>query len=145
MELLARAVREGRKPDIGALVAAVPYCAHLGVIGRVDGDRIILEMPFGQQLIGNPVLPALHGGVIGSLLETAAIATIVYETSASKLPKPVDITIDYLRSGRAVTSFAAARIAKQGRRVINVQAEMWQDDETKPIASLRGHFLIQQD
>src|SRR5579859_2946742 len=70
MELLARAAREGRKPDIAALVAAVPYCAHLGVIGRHDGQRVLLEMPFGEQLIGNPVLPALHGGVIGSLLET---------------------------------------------------------------------------
>ncbi len=145
MEMLAQAAREGRKPDIAALMAAVPYCAHLGVIGRIAGERVLLEMPFGQQLIGNPVLPALHGGVIGSLLETAAIATIIYETSATKLPKPVDITIDYLRSGRAVTSYAAARIAKQGRRVINVHAEMWQDDETKPIAALRGHFLVQQD
>jgi uncharacterized protein (TIGR00369 family) len=145
MEMLVRAAQEGRKPDIAALVAAVPYCAHLGVIGRIVEDRVVLEMPFGEQLIGNPVLPALHGGVIGSLLETAAIATIIYETSATKLPKPVDITVDYLRSGRAVTSFAAALIAKQGRRVINVQAEMWQDDETNPIAALRGHFLIQQD
>ena len=145
MEILARAAREGRKPDIGALVAAVPYCAHLGVIARHDGQRVLLEMPFGAQLIGNPVLPALHGGVIGSLLETAAIATIIWETGAAKLPKPVDITVDYLRSGRAVTSYAAARIAKQGRRVINVHAEMWQDDEAKPIAALRGHFLVQQD
>jgi acyl-coenzyme A thioesterase PaaI-like protein len=54
----------------------------------------------------------------------------------------VDITVDYLRTGRAVTSFASARIAKQGRRVINVHAQMWQEDEQKPIAGLRGHFLL---
>ena len=58
------------------------------------------------------------------------------------MPKPVDITIDYLRSGRAVTSFASARLARQGRRVVNVHAQMWQDDETKPVAGLRGHFLL---
>ena len=58
------------------------------------------------------------------------------------MPKPVDVTIDYLRSGRAVTSYARARIAKQGRRVVNVHAEMWQDDETKPLAALRGHMLL---
>jgi len=41
-----------------------------------------------------------------------------------------------------VTSHAAARIVKLGRRVMNVHAEMWQDDEAKPVAVLHGHFLI---
>ena len=54
----------------------------------------------------------------------------------------MDITVDYLRSGRAVDSFARARIARQGKRVVNVHAEMWQEDEAKPIAGLRGHFLL---
>jgi acyl-coenzyme A thioesterase PaaI-like protein len=58
------------------------------------------------------------------------------------LPKPVDITVDYLRSGRAVDSFARARIARQGKRVVNVHAEMWQEDESKPVAALRGHLLL---
>ncbi|HEY1710461.1 MAG TPA: PaaI family thioesterase [Rhizomicrobium sp.] len=142
MELLARAAAAGTRPDPEALIAAIPYCRHLGVTARLEGEAVILTMPFAQQLIGNPILPALHGGVIGSLLETAAIAQVIYETSAIKLPKPVDITVDYLRSGRALTSHAKARIAKQGRRVINVHAEMWQEDEMKPIAALRGHFLL---
>jgi len=143
MELLARAARDGKRPDIVELIDAVPYCRHLGITGRCEGERIVLEMPFGSQLVGNPILPALHGGVTGSLLETAAIVTVVWETGATELPKPVDITVDYLRSGRAVTSFARARIARQGRRVVNVHAEMWQEDETRPIAALRGHFLLQ--
>ncbi len=99
-------------------------------------------MPFAPHLVGNPLLPALHGGVIGSLLETAAIAQVMLDLGPAARPKPVDITIDYLRSGRAETSYAKARIAKQGRRVVNVHAEMWQEDEVKPIAALRGHFLI---
>jgi len=142
MEMLARAAAENRKPDLAELLGAVPYCAHLGIRAHPEEDRVILEMPFGEQLIGNPILPALHGGVIGSLLETAALVTIIWETGAISVPKPVDITVDYLRSGRARTSYARARIARQGRRVVNVHAEMWQEDETKPIAALRGHFLI---
>jgi uncharacterized protein (TIGR00369 family) len=142
MELLAKAAREGVAPDVNALVEAVPYCAFLGVAARVVDGRLVLEMPFAQKLIGNPVLPAIHGGVIGSLLETAAIVQTVWETRAARLPKPVDITIDYLRTGRPVTSFARATLARQGRRVVNVHASMWQDDEAKPVAALRGHFLI---
>jgi uncharacterized protein (TIGR00369 family) len=142
MELLMRAASEGRRVDPGELVASIPYCRHLGVSAAVKDGRLVLAMPFAPHLVGNMTLPALHGGVIGSLLETAAIAQAAWEMKDTRLPKPVDITIDYLRTGRPLTSYAKARIAKQGRRVINVHAEMWQEDESKPIAALRGHFLI---
>lgn len=142
MEMLARAAREGRTADAGELLKAVPYCAWLGVTARMEGGRILLEMPFAPHLVGNPVIPAIHGGVIGSLLETAAIVQAIFETSITAFPKPVDITIDYLRSARAVTSHASARLARQGRRVVNVHAQMWQEDEAKPVAALRGHFLL---
>jgi uncharacterized protein (TIGR00369 family) len=128
--------------DPAMLLDAIPYCRHLGIIASVEDGSLMLTMPFAQHLIGNPVLPALHGGVIGSLLETAAIAQVIYETRPERLPKPVDITVDYLRSGRALDSFARARIARQGKRVVNIHAEMWQEDESKPVAALRGHLLL---
>jgi uncharacterized protein (TIGR00369 family) len=131
-----------RGGDPAKLMEAIPYCRHLGIATSVKDGALLLTMPFAQHLIGNPVLPALHGGVIGSLLETAAIAQVIFETRGERLPKPVDIAVDYLRSGRAVESFARARIARQGKRVVNVHAEMWQEDEAKPIAGLRGHFLL---
>lgn len=143
MEILARARAAGHPVDLGALVAAIPYCSHLGISARIEKERLTLHLPFTQCLIGNPILPALHGGVIGSLLETAAIAQVLFETGASVLPKPVDITIDYLRAGRARDSYARARIGRQGKRVVNVLAEMWQEDESRPIAALRGHMLIE--
>jgi len=130
-------------PSPEALVDAIPYCRHLGVRVHIENGQLTLHLPFAGHLIGNPMLPALHGGVIGSLLEMAALAQVIFELRTAKLPKPVDIAIDYLHSGRARDSFARARIAKQGRRVVNVQAEMWQDERTKPIATLRGHVLIE--
>jgi uncharacterized protein (TIGR00369 family) len=128
--------------DPNAVLQTVPYCAWLGLTARVEDGTLILDMPFDPKLIGNPILPALHGGVTGSLLETAAIVQILWETGATALPKPIDITIDYLRSGRAVASHARAYLARQGRRVINARAEMWQEDAAKPVASFRGHFLL---
>ena len=142
MDLLAKAAADGRPVDVAALMAAVPYCEFLGLKAALRGAEVVLEMPFDPKLVGNPIIPALHGGVIGSLLETAAIAQAIWTTRAVKIPKPVDFTVDYLRTGRAVTSYAKARLARQGRRVVNVHAEMWQEDEAKPVAALRGHFLL---
>lgn len=130
------------KSDPNAILRTVPYCAWLGLTARIEDGAPILDMPFDPKLIGNPMLPALHGGVVGSLLETAAIVQTIWETGAVKLPKPVDITIDYLRSGKAVESHARAWLARQGRRVVSARAEMWQEDPAKPVASFRGHFLL---
>jgi len=142
MELLKHAAYEKRAPDPAALLAAIPFCRHMGISATVVQGALTLVMPYQPLLIGNPVLPALHGGAIGAFLETAAIAQVAWELGGTELPKTIDISIDYLRTGRAVESSASARIAKRGRRVVNVHAELWQEDVAKPVASLRGHFLL---
>jgi uncharacterized protein (TIGR00369 family) len=138
-------MNEAIRRDPNAILQAIPYCRHLGIIAAVVDDALLFTMPFESRLVGNPALPALHGGVIGSLLETASIAQVMFEIGAERTPKTVDITVDYLRSGRAVTSYARARIARKGRRVVNVHAEVWQEDENKLVAAMRGHFLLAQN
>jgi len=124
------------------LIDAIPYCRFLGIQVDRKGSELTMILRFDRKLIGNPVLPALHGGVIGAFLETTAIAQLLLESEAEELPKPVDIGIDYLRPGKPVDTYARAVITKHGRRVCNVRAEAWQDEHTRPIAALHGHFLI---
>jgi len=142
MEWLQRARAQGAKVDLQELIDAIPYCRFLGIKVDRKGTELTMILPFERKLVGNPMLPALHGGVIGAFLETTAIAQLILETEASELPKPVDIGIDYLRSGKPVDTYARAEITKHGRRVCNVRAEAWQDEHTRPIAALHGHFLI---
>lgn len=142
MEILRQANTQGTKPDLKALVAAIPYCRFLGVEIDLKGAEITTVLKFQQKLIGNPILPALHGGAIGAFLEITSIIQTMYEAESLDVPKPVDINIDYLRSGRPVDTYARAIITKQGRRVCNVRAQAWQDAFDKPIAALHGHFLV---
>ena len=99
-------------------------------------------MPFSPKIIGNPILPAIHGGITGAFLETTAIVGVTRELGVSALPKPIGLTVNYLRSGRALDTFASASIVKQGRRVVAFEAKAWQDDADKPIASAFGHFML---
>jgi acyl-coenzyme A thioesterase PaaI-like protein len=142
MDLIRRAAAEGKKPDLQALVDAIPYCRFLGIEVDRKGTELTTILRFSQRLIGNPVLPALHGGVVGAFLEVTAVIQLMLEADTEDLPKPVDIGIDYLRSGRPVDTYARAIVTKHGRRVCNVRAEAWQDEHTRPIAALHGHFLI---
>ncbi|MFM9865457.1 MAG: PaaI family thioesterase [Micropepsaceae bacterium] len=142
MDLIRLAHAQGKKPDLQAIVDAIPYCKFLGIAIDRKGTELTTILRFSQKLIGNPVLPALHGGVVGAFLEVTAVIQLMLEAESEDLPKPVDIGIDYLRSGKPVDTYARAIVTKHGRRVCNVRAEAWQDEHTRPIAALHGHFLI---
>ncbi len=128
--------------DLQPLIEAVPYFRWLGL--RVDrqGDELITVLPFQDMLIGNPLLPALHGGVTGALLESAAMISLIGAMDTPRLPKIVNITVEYLRPGGAADSFATGIVTKQGRRVASVRAHAWQKDRGKLFAAATTHFLI---
>ena len=59
-----------------------------------------------------------------------------------RLPRPINVTVSYLRTGRPIDVFARARISRAGRRIAHVQADAWQEERGDPIASLTAHFLL---
>ena len=127
---------------MSALLDRLPYARFLGLTSEQDGDDLIVTMPFADRLIGNPMLPALHGGATAALLELTAVAQAALSYPRLRLPRPINVTVAYLRSGRPADVRARARISKAGRRVAHVLAEAWQEDEAQPIASLTAHFLV---
>src|ERR1700722_5132302 len=130
---------EAPEDDPTSVFANSPFARFLGI--RVGNDDVLV-MPFSPKIIGNPILPAIHGGMTGAFLETAAIFGVTRELGVSAMPKPIGLTINYLRSGRALDSHAKVSIVKQGRRIVAFEAQAWQDDATKPIASAFGHFML---
>ncbi|WP_372707910.1 PaaI family thioesterase [Brevundimonas sp.] len=127
------------------LLDRLPYARFLGLTTRTEGEVLTVTMPFHARLIGNPILPALHGGSTAALLELTAVAQVALLYPRLHLPRPINVTVAYLRSGRPVDVHARARISKAGRRVAHVLAEAWQDDEAQPIASLTAHFLVAEN
>jgi len=50
--------------------------------------------------------------------------------------------VQYLAGGKPETSYAKARITRQGRRNANISVEAWQSDRSKPIASAILNILM---
>ena len=128
--------------SIDAMLARIPYARFLGLRIELAGDEMTAILPFGQHLVGNPTLPAIHGGVLGAFMEMTALAQLSLAQPERRVPKTIDITIEYLRPARAQPSFARAILRKVGRRVANVQVECWQDSRAQPVAGMTGHFLL---
>ncbi|QAY78326.1 PaaI family thioesterase [Sphingosinicella sp. BN140058] len=124
-------------------LALPPYAELLGLSTRRDDDGGLLwVMPFRDQVIGRPGF--LHGGAIAGLLEFAALGTL-YEALAGQTgvrPKPINVSVDFMRGGTDTETYAAAVITRLGKRVANVEAHAWQQDRGRPIAAARMNLLL---
>jgi len=124
------------------IVAAMPYARFLGIQSGEESGELITRMPFRHQLVGNRHLPAIHGGVVGALLEMAAILEVVHQTGGERIPRPINFNVNYLRTARPLECAASAEVVKLGKRIAHVRVLAWQDDRTKPFASGYGNFLF---
>jgi acyl-coenzyme A thioesterase PaaI-like protein len=153
-------VKQRRDAALAALVEGVPYIRYLGIQFERHGDELTAVLPFEEKLIGNPTLPALHGGATAAFLEVAAIIelgwallweelesgridpTTLVAGNLPPLPKTIDFTVDYLRSGLPRDAYARARVNRSGRRYASVHVEAWQDNRSRLLAQATGHFLM---
>lgn len=128
--------------DYSALVGAVPYAKLLGIDCIKTGDEVMFTLPALADNIGNPTLPAIHGGVLGGFIEHSAILAVMMAMEEPRFPKVVDLSIDYLSAGHYRDSFAECRILRMGRRLANVSIIVWQTSRDEPVASARAHLLL---
>ncbi len=142
MKLLTELRAQGRGQDMQAIVEGIPYARFLGISVDRKGNEITTVMPFKDELVGNTLLPAIHGGAIGAFLEMTAVIQLLFDNASERLPKTIDVSIDYLRSGGPVTTYGRAIVTRHGRRVANVRSEIWQVERDKPIAVSHGHYLL---
>ncbi|UWQ20365.1 PaaI family thioesterase [Jannaschia sp. W003] len=153
-------IKRRRDGALAALVDGVPYIRFLGITFDRRGDELTGVLHYAPQLIGNPALPAIHGGVTAAFLEVTAIVTLGWSiiwddveagrldtaaldpSSPPRLPKTVDFSVDYLRSGLPRDAYARARVNRSGRRYASVHVEGWQDNRARLFAQGTGHFVM---
>ncbi len=148
-------IKQRREGLLRALVDAVPYIGFLGIQFDRRGDELTAVLPYRDSLIGNPMLPALHGGATAGFLEIAAMIELSWSSlwdgveaqgalpeGPLRLPKTIDFTIDYLRPGLPRDAYARARVNRFGRRYASVHVEAWQDNRARLFAQATGHFLM---
>jgi acyl-coenzyme A thioesterase PaaI-like protein len=145
----------GALPYRDEILAGITYLSFPGIRFAPDGPDLTTILPFAAANIGNPTIPALHGGVTAAFLEVTAIISLswaaLWEGAAPqaareplKLPRTVNFTVDFLRAGLPREAYARARIMRPGRRFASVQVEAWQDDMARPYATGLVHLQMHQ-
>ncbi|MEC7815103.1 MAG: PaaI family thioesterase [Pseudomonadota bacterium] len=129
--------------DFSRMLESIPYARWIGLQCDRFGDDLIFRLPKKEDNLGNPILPAIHGGVIGGFMELSAAIYLMMSQDAFRMPRIVDFSLDYLRAGLNRETYAECRLTRQGNRVANVMITAWQKSRSEPIATARAHFLLE--
>lgn len=129
--------------DFSRILESIPYATFIGLACDRFGDDLIFRLPKKDANLGNPILPAIHGGVIGGFMELSAAIYLMMSQDSLRMPRIVDFSLDYLRAGLNCETYAECRLTRQGNRVANVMITAWQKSRSEPIATARAHFLLE--
>ncbi len=123
----------------------IPFNRYLGVKlieARTGFAR--LEVPFRDELVGDPMRPALHGGVLSALADAAGGAAVWTGLDDDRARvSTIDLRIDYLRPARLFTLIAEATVVRLGNRVGVADVRLFNADaEDVTVATGKGVYNI---
>ncbi|MBX3467657.1 MAG: hotdog fold thioesterase [Planctomycetes bacterium] len=125
---------------------AIPFNRFLGLrLLTVERGRVLASLPFRPELIGDPLRPALHGGVISMVADTVGGSAVWSLTGPGDRVATIDLRVDYLRPGRALELQASAEVLRVGNRVgVSSIRAFHPDDPERPVAVAMGVYTVKR-
>ncbi len=123
----------------------IPFNRFLGMRVEVAGDGFVrITIPFRAELVGDPLRPALHGGVLSALADTAGgMAVWTGVTDDRGRVSTIDLRVDYLRPARLTALTCEATVVRQGNRVGVVDMRLFHPDQPgETVATGKGVYNI---
>ncbi len=104
----------------------IPFNRYLGLrVEDLAKGRAVLRIPWPDEFTGDASRPAVHGGVLSMLVDTAGgAACFAMLDSDEDRVSTVDLRIDYLRPGPAEDLFCTAEVIRLGNRVAVTRAHV---------------------
>ena len=123
----------------------IPFNRFLGVkLTAMHKGFARLEIPFRDELVGDPMRPALHGGVLSALGDAAGGAAVWASMDDDNARiSTIDLRIDYLRPARLTTLVAEAVVVRVGNRVGVADVRLFNEDtEADTVATVKAVYNI---
>jgi len=136
--------------DLGALRqffdTSIPFNAFLGLrLVELDRGRVVAELPFRPEFIGDPIRPALHGGVISMVADTVGGAAVYTLADPGDRVATIDLRVDYLRRGREEALRGAGEVIRVGNRVGVASIRLYHPSTPDaPVAVAKGVYTIRR-
>jgi uncharacterized protein (TIGR00369 family) len=127
------------------MVEVTPQAAALGMrFISVAPARGSLEVPWREDLVGDPDTGVIAGGVVTSLLDhTCGLAMAAAAGTAPFSTATLDLRIDYMRAAAPRAGVTCeAHCYKLTRTIGFVRAEAWDADKSDLIATAQAAFVL---
>lgn len=124
----------------------IPFNRFLGLkVQEIRPKYARLQLPFRPEFIGDPRRPALHGGIIATLVDTCAGAAVWASGSPRDRVATIDMRVDYLRPADPADLVAVGIVKLLGNRVGNAFVQVFSTTNLDlVIAEGRGVFNIRK-
>jgi uncharacterized protein (TIGR00369 family) len=125
-------------------LAYIPFNVYLGIeITELVEGQVRMRLPFRPEFVGDPSRPALHGGVLSTLLDAVGGAAVWSTVALQDRVSTIDLRIDYLLPGKLEPVIAEGRIVRAGRRVAVVAMRAFHESApTQTISEGKGVYNI---
>lgn len=115
-------------------VAGSAMASWLQLSTELSDGALLYQLAFGEQHVGNPLIRAMHGGVVATLLETAATLEVTARTEPAVRVRTISCHVNYLRGAVDKDMEASVTVARLGRRIAFCEATGWQTTPDEPVA-----------
>ncbi len=128
------------------LEEAIPFNRFLGIrVGSSGPGWARLELPFREEFIGDPLRPALHGGLVSTLLDTCGGFAIWSRVDTEIRISTIDMRVDFLRPGGSELLIAETRVVRVGNRVAVTDGIAYHPDgKEDPIATCKAVYSVRK-
>jgi uncharacterized protein (TIGR00369 family) len=125
----------------------IPFNRELGLrVVSLEPGRAVLEVPFREGLVGDARRPALHGGVVSALVDTAGGAAVWTAIGDDDRCSTIDLRVDYLLPARLETVRAEARVLRVGNRVgVTTIRAFHPDRPDETVAEAKGVYSVKRE
>ena len=125
----------------------IPFNKLLGMrCLEVEDGAARVELPFRREHVGNPEIPALHGGAISATLDTTGGLAVWSKARPDDRVSTIDLRVDYLRPGRAEPVIVTAEVVRLGNRVGVAELRAFHPAaEDRPIAAGMGVYSVRRN
>ena len=114
---------------------------NLSISSACDG-QVEVQAPWREEFISNPDARFTHGGILGTLVDTAASFAIA--TRLGRPPQTIDMRVDYHSMAKPGDLVARGTIIRLGRTIATAETIIL-DSHKKLVASGRATFLVAED
>ncbi len=131
---------------INFLEHKIPFNRYLGIkVETAANGSARLFLPYRPEFTGDARRPALHGGILSTLIDTCGGMAVWTCCRVEDRIATIDMRVDYLRPAPQEELVAESRVRLMGNRVGNVQTRVFtRESPDKIIAEGRAVYNIRR-